>query len=491
MADMTKEEAVRQINEVTRTAAEMSRRVGELENKVGTLSADLMTAYRALNERPVVQAAMVGSDEAQLRQYVADESKGWRGIQMRTTVDEDDGEVVRGLLDDPNPTCQWQADLQKLVEQRSWLALAGKPKNGDTKFGPTSRADKALKRHIERAPDVIKRSFVDVAGSGGEWHPDLLLPQLERSLEMPGVVEGLFQQVQASGKDQIIPLLTVGARPYKKTAASGDNPANYAQSSLTTSSRTISIPAMAVRLQVDEDASQDSIINAIPLLQMEASKAIDDGFEDCAINGSTAATHEDTGLSGWDIRGRWGTAGLGGSDDHRRTFDGLRKQATARSNTTDGGAAQTFAGFMASRLTLTSPHSVLGDLVTIMSPEYYLLKVVQFTEHLTVDKFGPNAFNVTGFVAAIGGVPIFLSSYVDKQYNASGVYDNSTKTKTGFIIVDRSRYKVWRLKANTVESAKEIRNGTIDIVCTTRRLLQTFDPTGTKNVNWTYNLSTS
>lgn len=484
----SKEAAIRKINEIARTAKETEGRVAKNEDAVK----DLTDAVKILGERPAPDVTTTFQGEQELRSYVTDESKGLKGIRLKAHSEED-GHVEFGLLDDPKPKCEWQAKFQELAEMRSWLWLCGKPVSRSNPGGDTSRADRLIARHIANAPTPIKRVFTDASNYGAELIPDVTLPQLERMLSVPRVVAGLFQEVQMSGNTMKLPFLARGLRPYKKGALSGsdNNPAQYTASDIDLDEREIAAVGMAVRALIDEDADQDSIIAAIPLLQQLILEALQDGEEDALINSDTAATHQDTGLANWDIRGRWGTSGLGGSDDHRRTILGLRAQAIDRSCTTDGSGAQTFAGVMTSRLAMDAPHGVLGDVVMITSPEWYLNKICQMTEHLTVDKFGPAAFNVTGFVSAIGGMPIFLSEFVDKQYNASGVYDNSTKTKTGYVIVNRARYKRYVRKANTVEIAKDITRGVINLVATRRGTLKTFDADATKNVNWTYNLSPS
>jgi hypothetical protein len=153
----------------------------------------------------------------------------------------------------------------------------------------------------------------------------------------------------------------------------------------------------------------------------------------------------------------------------------------------DGSGAETYAGFMAARAALDAPHGVAGDLVCVVSPEYYLNKMVNFTEVVTVDKMGPQAFVLSGQLAALGGVPIVLSEFIDKQYNASGVYDGVTKTKTGFLVLNRQRFKLGVRRGSAVELDKDITRGIYNQVVTVREIFFTTDGSAKKNVHWNYN----
>jgi hypothetical protein len=244
---------------------------------------------------------------------------------------------------------------------------------------------------------------------------------------------------------------------------------------------------MAVRIVIDEDATEDSLLAAMPLLQSEITKGLVDGKEDSIINADTNATHQDTGLSGWDTRARWGTANLGGTLDHRRAWLGLRARAFDTNATTDQSAAQTAAGFITALGNLDGPH-FRDDVVCIVSPEY-ILKMLLFTETLTVDKYGTAATILTGEIAKLFGFPVVPSEFVDKEYNTTGVYDDATKTKTGFLLCNKSRFNMFQKRGARVRMQGDITRGIVNLVGDTRTLFDTFDGAAVKNVHWSYNLT--
>lgn len=443
----------------------ISRRLTEIENRSGA-------------DRPHQEG------EASLEKYVRrDGTLRLKGEVTATTP------WSSGLLDDA-PVCDWQQDLQRAVEQYAIVKTLSK--NGAPK------SLQACRDLMARAPKTVQRLFSDSSTAGSEWLPDVTLPQLERDLVMERRVASLFQEMQMSTKTEVLPFLTTGLRPYKKVASTSDDPAQYSSSTLSTASRTITASGLACRAQVDEDAAEDSIIGALPLIQSELVSALVDGEEDCIINGDAeGATHQDD-LANWDIRSRWGSSGLGGSGDHRRSWTGLRARAEDVSNSTAQNGAETVAGFMAARAKLASPHGATGDLISIISPEYYLVKMLLFGDSdaaaagvVTVDRYGPSATILTGELGQLMGVPIVLSEFIGPDLNASGLFDNVTETKTGFLLLNRARFKIARLRAASVEIDKDITRGVHEMVSTVRETFFTLDSSTKKNVHWSYNMSAS
>jgi hypothetical protein len=181
-------------------------------------------------------------------------------------------------------------------------------------------------------------------------------------------------------------------------------------------------------------------------------------------------------------------SGLGGSNDHRKHWIGLRHRAFDTSCTVDSSGAQTFAGFMAARALLDAPHGVAGDLVCITSAEYLITKMLQFSEVVTVDKFGPQASILTGQLANLAGIPVVVSDFMTADLNDSGLYDNSTTNKTSLLIANVSRFLVGQYRAASVELDREISNGVTNVVATRRVAFGTVDSTTKKNVALSYDL---
>jgi len=432
---------------------------------------DLKAAQRELHEansRP----RYVSEGDAALKKYMDGDR-----VLLKSGKNSD-GDFVPGILDDA-PVCDWQKELQGLVDQRGIVRMF-------TKRGQAPASDRAIARHIARAPEVVQRIFTDVAGDGAEWIPDYTLPIVESDLFSSRRVESLFATMPLPGKEFKLPYLSVGLRPYLKAIPTTDTPSQLDPSTMTTADIAITCASLAVRSVIDEDASEDSVVSAIEIIRSQLVGAIVDGTEDAIINGDTAGTQDD--IQNWDIRGRWGGGAFASGRDHRESWMGLRRKAIASSADIDQNLAQTYAGFLDLRAALDAPQGMSGDLICITSPEYYT-KMLQFTEVVGVDVFGPNATVLSGQLASLAGVPVIVSEFMGADMNASGVYDNVTTNLTGMLVLNRSRFKVGTLRTTTVELDKDISRGIYQSVATVRKVLFSIDPTAKKNCAYGYNLT--
>tara|TARA_Y100001973_G_C5056276_1_gene260355 strand:- start:122 stop:736 length:615 start_codon:yes stop_codon:yes gene_type:complete len=202
------------------------------------------------------------------------------------------------------------------------------------------------------------------------------------------------------------------------------------------------------------------------------------------INGDTAATHQDT-IASWNIRERWGASGLGTASDHRKTFLGLR--AAALDKGTGDNSGFTFANFLA--VSASMGELAMGNKIVIASPEAVLANFLSLTEVATLDKFGPQATVLSGQIASLAGMPIIMSRFMGADMNTNGLFDNVTKTKTGYLIVNRDSYYNYVRRRITIETDKDIKSGVIQICATMRGTFDSPDATATKNVAYHYNIA--
>ena len=253
---------------------------------------------------------------------------------------------------------------------------------------------------------------------------------------------------------------------------------------MVTEQRTITATGFAVRAQIADDAEEDSIVAVLPLVTAELQQAIIDGEEDAILNGDTG-THQDTALSSWDVRNRWGSSGLGGSADHRRAWIGLRARAFDVSNTFDRSTfnATTLLG---DRATLDSPHGVEGSLVIITSPEAYFDKLQAMDEVQTMDVF-PQPTIVTGQLGQVYGMPIIVSEFMSNDLQSTGLYTSAGSTGS-MLIVNRDRFKIGQRRGTTVEVDKDITRGVHQMVATVREIFFTVDDSTKKNLRLMFNL---
>ena len=269
-----------------------------------------------------------------------------------------------------------------------------------------------------------------------------------------------------------------------KGQVTSDLPSAYTASNIGSAQKQVSVAGFASHFVIDDALVEDSAVALVPALQQLIAQDIADSIEDCILNGDTAGTHQDD-IANWNIRSRWG-AGLGGSADHRRGFIGLRAAAFDRGSSLDMAGNATVSDIL--NLVSKLGEMAVADRVMIVSPEVMINYIMGLSEVVTIDKFGPNATILTGQVASIFGMPIIVSRFMGADMNGSGLYDNTTKTKSGMLIVSRQSWKVFAKRGIVVEQDKEIQAGAIHLVATERMTFNTLDSDTAKNVAYGFNL---
>jgi hypothetical protein len=389
----------------------------------------------------------------------------------------------RGLLDDPSACSEWHLELQKLCATRQMVRMFAKEDRS------TPKTDAAILRHMSRAPssirDSLEKAITDTASSGAEWIPEMTFPNLyEDQFKTPNRLAGLFDVVNMPAPSIKQPRIGAGARPYKKSSISSDDPASFTASTPATSEDTITVTNMAVRVVYDEMDGEDMVVMMEPLIRRIVAEAINDGYEDCMVNGDTAATHQDA-IASWNIRSRWGSSGLGGSADHRRLFLGLRALAADRSATTDMGSLQTVSALM-STLVGSLGERAASRVAILCSPEVFYQKLMADSNVLTVEKLGPNATLLSGQLGSVFNIPLVPTRWLSADLAATGLYTGSGAL-SGVLAVDRGAFFHYQRRGLQVEMERQIINGSNHVVATLRRLFKTPSSASETVVHYGYN----
>lgn len=481
----------REMNEAKKVVAEIvkhqrtsSDRMSQFEKQVE----DLKTAQRKMTEA-VAQKNVVRpvGDDTILSKYR--DADGGLVLKTKSVKVEVDGRgsltgQQEGLLDAAIPANDWHQELLEQVRERTIARMVMADPY-------TPKADLKLYKHLMKAPQTIlpsiNKAFNDQAGTGAEFIPDEFVSDLYQSFEQRGNIRALLQTVEVDRATVLIPRMDRGSRPYIKSQIVSNDPALYQASDIATAQKTINIVGLASRIIVDDAAAEDAAFAMTSLLSSTLSQDIEDAFEDACINGHTAGTQDD--LANWNIRQRWGSTGLGTSGDHRRLFDGMRRLAlsTKNSKVDVGGTAATFNNII-SGLGQMGEYGV-ADKVIIVSPEVMVSSIMNMTETKTLDVFGPQASVLQGQIASVLGMPIIMSRFMSSDLNATGVYDNVTKTRSGMLIFARDSYYQYLRRGITVESQKDVRNGGIEIVATLRSTMTSPDADAKKNLCFLYNIA--
>lgn len=479
MSELTRAKKI--IDGLVSAQTDAGNRLQNIEKQVD----DLMTAQRLIDES--IQTPTVYTDDSEVRSFInQDGTVQWKtetksyinGRGHRVQIEE------AGLLDSEETCSDWHAELKKISNDRLLCRMLM-----DDPYTP--KMDTKLMKHLKKGPKsilpAVNKAFNDQAGSGAEFIPDQFVADLYQTFQVPTQIRGMLTRIQADRNTLLIPRMNRGGRPYIKGEVLVDDPlAKYTSSTPSTGQETINIKGLAVRYVLDDAAVEDSALSILPILSNSIANDIEAAWADCALNGDTAATHQDA-IASWNIRNRWGASGLGGSSDHRRTFKGFRAAAYDQASTANQAGAVTSAEILSGMSSLGELGASEG-LVMVVSPEMLVSQLLGLDEVITVDKLGPQATILSGQIASIFGMPIVVSRYMGADLHTDGLFTGANN-QTGYVIFNKSSYYLYERRGIVLEQDKNITAGAINLVATYRGVMGSPDQSTTNNVFYGYNVN--
>ena len=474
-------DAVKQIMGELRTLrTNQDEKVAGIEKQVNAIK----EAQRIMEESVyrADSSEITGTDD-QLKKFVGEDgSIRWTTGKTRvktaagvTTVTES------GLLDTDENLSNWHVEMKRLANDRMMIKsmLVGDKS--------TPKMDLAIARHLAVAPRSIaaqiSKANYDGSGVGAELIPDQFLAQLHMEYQVPTVVRSLFNEVQMTSNTMLAPRIDRGGRPYIKGTVTSDNPALYPVSTVSMGQAQITAKGLATRYILDEELIEDSAVLLLPAMQRMIAKDMRDALEDAIINGDATATHQDD-IANWDIRGRWGSASLGGSNDHRRLFTGLRAAAFDKSSTLD---INSFDAAKMLELISKLGEYAASDKVLIVSPEALYENLMGLDQLLTLEKFAPQATILTGQLGSIFGMPVVVSRFMSDDLASTGKYTGSGAT-SGRLVVSRESWNIFARRGIQIQQEQDITSGAYNMVATERLTFDSLDAAAVKNVAFGFNL---
>jgi hypothetical protein len=172
--------------------------------------------------------------------------------------------------------------------------------------------------------------------------------------------------------------------------------------------------------------------------------------------------------------------------DVRKAWKGLRKLAVEASATYDMGVPSTqgcryLRGIM-------GKYAVNPRRLAYIVSAVGLIHLLGMDEVLTLEKYGTRATVLSGELGRFDGAPIFPSGLMREDLNASGVFDNTTETKTGMLLVNRNGFVIGRRRAPMIESFRDVVAGVDEVVASMREDFQKRYGTAEKLVAYAYNI---
>ncbi len=478
---MSNIDAVKQImGELRNLRNNQDEKVAGIEQQVKSLK----EAQRLMEESVYrADSVEVTGTDSELKKFVnKDGSIRWTSGKTQVKTAAGTQTVTEaGLLDTDENLSNWHVEMKRLANDRMMVKsmLVGDQS--------TPKLDLAIARHLAVAPRSIaaqvSKANYDGAGVGAELIPDQFLAELHMEYQVPTVVRSLFSEVQMTSNTMLAPRINRGGRPYIKGTVTSDNPALYPVSTVQMGQAQITAKGLSTRYILDEELIEDSAVLLLPAMQRMIAKDMRDAVEDALINGDSAATHQDA-IASWNIRDRWGASGLGGSNDHRRLWTGLRAAAY------DKGTTQSINSL--DKTLLLQLISQLGeyaasDKVLIVSPEALYENLFGLDEVITIDKFGPQATILSGQLASVFGMPIVVSRFLSDDLATTGLYTGSGAT-TGMLCVSRDSWNIFARRGISIQQEQDIKSGAYNMVATERLTFDSLDASDVKNVAFGFNL---
>lgn len=467
----------------TQAIAQVQEQLRALNQSVSALN---LATNRAAEGEYGESAVYTHVDDKHVKTYPRAYVKTDSGVVRIASHVTERGGILFGLADDPNPRDAAQRHLQIAIQKRGIvrrvLAAARGYADENSPEIHTPECDWEVAGALRAMPAPIAKIFANSSGIGSTFIPTRTSPEFEREVLATNNLGSMFAVRAHPGGTLKQPYISGNLQAFAHAVPTTDDPSNSpALSSLGDGEDSITTSHLAVGAQVDRDADEDSIIAVLPMLYGDMADAMAFADDNCIVNGHTAGSQD--ALASWNVRGR--LAVMTNNTAHQlRRFDGLRRKAIAASKTASLASAQTLEGFM-SIVNLLGIEQLMGadgqsNVVILVNPEFFFAKMLKpsvFSEFSTYDKVGSAVALLTG---KLGGAqmfglpnqigylfnrfPVCLAYTITKDLNASGVWDNTTTTKTAMLVVDRTRYEQWLRKGATVETDVAIRNNTVTVV---------------------------
>ncbi len=270
----------------------------------------------------------------------------------------------------------------------------------------------------------FKKALDSTTGSeGDEWVPTALAADYIQAFRLESKVASLFQDITMPSNPYDMPYLSSGATFYYVGESTSDSPTASPPSTAATGKQTFTAKKLKARMLFSDEFDEDSIIPVIPALRQEIITNGAETLDDCILNGDTTATHMDSNVTD--------------SKDRRKIWNGLRDLCPAGTKKDLG----TFS--YANHRTIVvamGKYGMRGDDMAIISGPVGINQYRSLTNVVTVDKYGPKAFVLTGELAKMDGIPLIASEKIGENLNASAVYDGSTTDNTIAVYVNRKGF---------------------------------------------------
>lgn len=333
---------------------------------------------------------------------------------------------------------------------------------------------------------VAKAIDTGTSGEGAEYLPVGYSARLADMVRLEQVISPLHFNFQMTNATQKVPVEgadVMATRATERTTVVSTK-AETTEQTPGSANKTFSAEKFRGRFQWSSEADMDLIISLIDYIQKKLARGTVRAREYAIISGDDAAG------TGYD------TGDIPGSTDPRYCWNGYRyvlsyHAANAMVDMSTFGEVK-FNHIMAKMGKYAKRPSDVFWLTGIKAYLLHCLNKDEMPSFRTLDHYGPQATVLTGELAKINGSPLFVHEFIEETYNASGIYDGTTKTKSLMLCVNKDAWWLGKYMAPSVEIVRDALYDVWDIVTYSREDFQCiYDPTSEIIVAGGYNISTS
>lgn len=280
---------------------------------------------------------------------------------------------------------------------------------------------------------VSKALSVSGSDTSGYWTPTFYSSDMIETLFEATDVASLFQRFPWPGPGSTITIPAEGTEISTYTAGEAttddDDPKFTASDPGIGTSVTVTARAMVARSVWSYEMQEDALFDVLEHIRMKFVRAFARDLDQALLDGDADGTHQDTGLS---LR----------ADDSRRLFNGLRKRGlseTAAKRFVDAGTTWNAEVVMTPLLNMGAFSDPANTVCICSHPTRLKLGFLRDTKD---ERVGGHNDPLTNGRSKLLDYTIIPSAKVRNDLNASGIYDNSTKTKTYLLWVDRRAWQI-------------------------------------------------
>jgi hypothetical protein len=294
-----------------------------------------------------------------------------------------------------------------------------------------------------RFQKAVQAMDTATTAEGTEYVPRWLSGTLIDRIQNELMVARLFPTIDMPTNPYDIGGFSVSRLHSGKLAENTADTGQTLAKKITAATRKVTLTAvkLAVEAIISRELEEDAIIPMLPFLQGELVDYIVADYEDAIVNGDTTGTHMDSDVTA--------------ADDPRKLWVGLRKSVQTGQKTDASASPLTVAMLRINRKNMRK-YGTRGDrLAHIVSVSGYV-QLLSDPSVITLEKYGPQATILTGELGRVDNVPVIVSDYLRTDLNASGVFDNTTTTRSLALTVHTGGFMSGYRRGITIQVLREL-----------------------------------